>query len=122
MLQQALTQRWPGIYVPKIPPKKSIGNKDMKFILERRYYLERFLRKLSKFDFLINSDEFAVFSRPNGDVEKLLQRLTRLPTLTVCDRIRKAADINEKRYDLTDKERYHNNLIEASFFVKKVLS
>jgi hypothetical protein len=41
--------------------------------------------------------------------------------LTTCDRIRKAGDISEKRYDLTDKERYHNNLIELSFFVKKVL-
>ena len=93
----------------------------MKFIIERRYYLERFLRKLAKFDFLVNSDEFLVFARPNGDIEKMLQRLTKLPTLTCCDRIRKAGDINEKRYDLTDKERYHNNLIEASFFVKKVL-
>jgi sorting nexin-1/2 len=60
------------MYIPKVPPKKAIGNKDMRFILERRYYLERFLRKLSKFDFLINSEEFVLFSRPNGDIEKLL--------------------------------------------------
>lgn len=94
----------------------------MRFILERRYYLERFMRKLSKFDFLINSEEFVLFSRPNGDIEKLLQRLPRIATANACEKIRKAGDINEKRYDLTDKERYHNNLIEASFFVKKVLT
>ena len=94
----------------------------MKYIIERRYYLERFLRKLSKFDFLINSEEFMLFSRPNGDISKMLQRLPRLPTLTICDRIRRSTDINEKRFDMTDKERYHNNLIEVSFFVKKVLT
>ena len=44
-----------------------------------------------------------------------------MPTLTICDRIRKVTDINEKRYDLTDKERFHNNLIEFSFFAKKVI-
>lgn len=44
----------------------------MKYIIERRYYLERFLRKLSKFDFLINSEEFLLFSRPNGDIGKML--------------------------------------------------
>lgn len=47
--------------------------------------------------------------------------MPRLPTLTICDRIRKAVDINEKKYDLTDKERFYNNLIEFNFFVKKVL-
>jgi hypothetical protein len=64
--------RWPGVYIPKVPPKKAIGNKDMKFIIERRYYLERFLRKLSKYDFLINSEEFLIFARPNGEIEKIL--------------------------------------------------
>jgi len=27
-----------------VPEKKAIGNKDIAFILERRYYLERFLK------------------------------------------------------------------------------
>jgi hypothetical protein len=31
-------------------------------------------------------------------------------------------EINEKRYDMTDKERYHNTLIEFNFFAKKVLA
>jgi hypothetical protein len=28
--------------VPNIPPKKAVGNKDIGFVVERRYYLERF--------------------------------------------------------------------------------
>jgi hypothetical protein len=46
--------------------------------LERRYYLERFLRKLAKFDFLIRSEEFRVFSRPMGDIEKLFSSKKKL--------------------------------------------
>lgn len=30
----------------------------MKFIIERRYYLERFMRKLARYDYLIESEEF----------------------------------------------------------------
>lgn len=34
------------------------GNKDNKFIEERRTMLERFMKELSKFDYLIKSKEF----------------------------------------------------------------
>ena len=61
LLHEALVKRWPGIPVPTIPPKKSIGNKDLIFIQQRRFYLEKFFRSISKFGFLINSQEFRVF-------------------------------------------------------------
>jgi hypothetical protein len=57
-LRNALFSRWPGCYIPPIPPKKAVGNKDIKFVEERRFLLERFLRQLGKYDFLINSEEF----------------------------------------------------------------
>jgi hypothetical protein len=57
-LYEKLEQRWPGIPIPCLPPKKAIGNKEIRFINERRFYLERFLKKLSSFEFLINSLEF----------------------------------------------------------------
>jgi len=57
-LAEKLEQRWPGIPIPQLPPKKTIGNKDIKFINERRYYLERFLKKMSYFPFVTNSKEF----------------------------------------------------------------
>lgn len=49
-----------------------------------------------------------MFSRPNGDIQKMLAKIPKLPTLTVIDRIRRASGINEARYDLSDKERLHN--------------
>lgn len=93
----------------------------MKFIIERRYYLERFLRKIAKYDFLLNSEEFLLFSRPNGDIEKMLSKIPKIPTQTIIERIRKVTEINEKRYDMTDRERYHINLIEFNVFAKKVI-
>ena len=44
MLRTTLCARWPGLFVPCIPPKKAVGNKDARFIIERRYFLERFLK------------------------------------------------------------------------------
>lgn len=41
-----------------------------------------------------------MFSRPNGDIEKLLGRLTKMPTSVILDRIRKSTDINERMYDM----------------------
>lgn len=73
-LSEALKTRWPGVAIPKLPPKKAIvsegmsnrlqNNKELKFIHERRYYLERFLRNCGKMEHIINSEEFIAFSRP----------------------------------------------------------
>lgn len=83
-------ERWPGCYVPHIPEKKTAsvdiskgnplqwsvkGNKEGEFVEERRSLLERFLRELAKFKFLINSSEFAIFARRQGEVDKALDVL-----------------------------------------------
>ena len=41
-LREALLHRWPGCYVAPLPPKKSVGNLEVKFIEDRRKYLEDF--------------------------------------------------------------------------------
>jgi hypothetical protein len=56
-----------------MPSKKLIGNKDVKFIIERRYYLERFYMQMSRYDYLIYNPEWQVFCRPkegpkDGDI------------------------------------------------------
>jgi hypothetical protein len=72
ILQEILMQRWPGINLPRLPPKKAIGRYEVKFLMERRYFLERFIRKCGQHSFIANSEEFIIFARPNGDVEKVL--------------------------------------------------
>ena len=41
-----------------MPSKKLVGNKDVRFIIERRYYLERFILQLSQIPSLVESNEF----------------------------------------------------------------
>ena len=38
-LRSALLTRWPGVFIPPLPPKKSVGNKEIVFINERRHFL-----------------------------------------------------------------------------------
>jgi hypothetical protein len=89
-LRKVLTERWPGCYIPCIPEKKSLdvdfsksnpiqwkiaGNADGIFIEERRALLERFLRELARYDFIIESKEFKIFSRGPGEVDQQLLKL-----------------------------------------------
>ena len=54
---------------------KLAGNQDGKFIEERRALLERFLRELAKYDFIIESKEFRIFSRGVGEIDEALTKL-----------------------------------------------
>jgi sorting nexin-1/2 len=49
-----------------------MGNKDDKFVEERRALLERFMKEVAKHDYLTQSKEFKVFARDRGDIEKIL--------------------------------------------------
>lgn len=58
LLRQVIVANWPGIYIPSTPSKKLVGNKDVRFIIERRYFLERFILQLSQIGILVESNEF----------------------------------------------------------------
>jgi hypothetical protein len=47
--------------------------------------------------------------------------LSRLPTGAIIERMHESTDIKERMYDLTEKERFNNVIIEFTFFAKKVL-
>ena len=68
--------------MPGIPPKKAVGNKDIEFVIERRYFLERFFMQLSQRHYLHDAIEMKIFARPeiiggNNDVDKQLSKLQR---------------------------------------------
>lgn len=87
-LKEALSARWPGIYIPAIPEKKLMGNKDDNFVEERRALLERFMKELAKFDFLTQSREFRVFVRERGDIEKIMQSMLKQSPMQVLEKYR----------------------------------
>jgi hypothetical protein len=62
-LHLSLLDRWPGCYVPAIPEKSAVGDKEDAFVEQRRSLLERFLRECGKYEYLIESKEFKIFAR-----------------------------------------------------------
>jgi len=81
-----------------------MGNKDTIFLQERRFYLERFMRKMSRYDFIINSQEFQIFARPQGlEVEKSLNKLPKLSSSQLYDRLKEATMTDD--LDLSDPDR-----------------
>lgn len=70
-LRVILQQRWPGCFIPPIPPKQAIGNLEDKFIDERKVLLDNFIKQLATSKFIWYSDEMQIFVRqPDTDLEK----------------------------------------------------
>ena len=74
-LADTLRIRWPGCYVPSIPEKKVVDKDKEEFVEERRSLLERFMKDIAKFDYIIYSKEFKVFARGKGEIDKVLYAL-----------------------------------------------
>jgi hypothetical protein len=74
------------VYIPPIPPKKNKANKDEKYLKERRIFLEKFIRMLGENEFLIHSDEFKIFSRNQGSIDKTLKLLTKMTPKVLLDK------------------------------------
>ena len=85
-LRELLRQSWPGLYIPNIPSKKFVGNKDVKFILERRFFLERFWLQLSRYAYLTTGEEYQVFSQPKQGLE-IEKQMQKLPELSMTERL-----------------------------------
>ena len=65
-LRKILRDRWPGFYIPQIPPKKAIGNMESDFIRSRLTHLDNFMKQLGQYTFLVESYEFSLFVRNSG--------------------------------------------------------
>jgi hypothetical protein len=90
-------------------------------VLERRYFLERFLRKLGKYDFLLRSEEFKVFSRPFGDIEKILQGKKKLNSEEIIQRITETIHINRSNYDFVQLDKFANDIKDVIAFSNKII-
>jgi hypothetical protein len=64
-LHDWLVKLFPGIFIPPIPPKKVLGNKEAGFVAERREDLQRFLQRCCERKWIADSLPFQMFvSRP----------------------------------------------------------
>ena len=74
-LRAVLITRWPGCFVPAIPPKQATGNHDAIFIETRRKSLEEFLKQVADIKHIYESDEFQLFIRGPPEFEKNLSQV-----------------------------------------------
>jgi sorting nexin-1/2 len=93
-LRNTLRKRWTGFYVPGIPPKKPLGNKDEITVNERWYLLNKFLQEVSTIPHLWESEELAAFIRPKLDVEKALSLMGKVTSAKVLERLEKYSGID----------------------------
>lgn len=119
-LRNHLVNRWPGTFVPPIPAKKAVGNKDDKYIEHRRHFLQRFMRKISKLPHLLNSDEFKLFARPSGDIEKMLNMIPRQTPSSLVERYKHNLHIDEYPDDFLVKQ-CKEVIGDFGSFCKKIL-
>ena len=74
-LRRKLIERWPGVFIPNIPHKKTMGNTDKEIVDLRVEIINRFLKKLSKIDYLFNSDEMELFLQNSNNIPKTLENI-----------------------------------------------
>jgi len=125
-MRSAMVLRWPGCFVPPLPPKKLLNKSETSFVEERRRLLELFCSKLAKLKHLWYAEEFQVFLRTtNQDVEKVvdspMQSIKAIPQQSNDQLMRK---YEEKFTKLPGKEANSTTISKiASFatFIKRAL-
>ena len=74
-LRKKLVERWPGVFIPNIPHKKTIGSTDKGTVELRIEQINRFLKKLSNIDYLFQSDEMELFLQNSSNIPKILDNI-----------------------------------------------
>ena len=125
IFHEQLAKRWPGVIVPQIPAKSKFSSitaqgKDEVFLQERRFYLERFMRKLSRFDYIINGEECNIFFRSSQDVSKALNKLPALSSEDMYKRLSESLNISVKDYDEGQVAKFDTIIAGFSDYHKKV--
>ena len=49
-----------------------VGQVNDRFVEERQKLLERFMKEIAKYDYIIYSKEFKIFARGKGEIDKVL--------------------------------------------------
>ena len=115
-LYEKLIQRWPGVYVPRIPPKKITGNQDPSVIKTRMRLLNRFCLNLSNIEYLYKSEETTIFKSNNPDVAASLNKLPELNYTDMLARMKEAFPEYNENYDIIVGK---SKIAEFDSFLKK---
>ena len=117
-LYEKLCQKWPGIYIPRIPGKKLTKNTSRKMIKTRMRLLNRFCLNLSNIDYLYSSDETALFK---GNTPDLANAITKLPDFTIEEYAKRLKDVFPQYNENYDIICGKGKINEFNEFMKKSL-
>ena len=115
-LYEKLVQRWPGIYVPRIPPKKITGNQDPSVIKTRMRLLNRFCLNLSNIEYLYKAEETSIFRNNIPDVANAINKLPELNYSDMLSRMKEAFPEFNENYDIIVGK---SKISEFDAFLKK---
>jgi hypothetical protein len=99
-LYEKLLQRWPGIYIPRIPPKKITGNLDPNLIKTRMRLLNRFCLNISNIEYLYKAEETNIFKNNIPDVGNAINKLPELSLGEILSRMKEAFPEYNEKYDI----------------------
>ena len=117
-LYEKLIQRWPGIYVPRIPGKKLTKNTSRKMIKRRMRLLNRFCLNLSNIDYLYSCDETSLFKGNTPDLANAISKLPELNMEETLARMKDAFPQYNENYDILIGK---GKINEFDAFLKKSL-
>ena len=122
-LREKLVERWPGLYIPNLPPKLTMGNLEKKVIEMRTRVINDFCHKISKFNFILDSDELQIFLIRCNDVSKSISNLPKLNYDEILARYKKIfSDVVQKlEEENCELENYVKKINDAIPFMKKML-
>lgn len=117
-LYEKLLQRWPGVYIPRIPPKIITKNTSRKKIKRRMRLLNRFCLNLSNIDYLYACEETSVFKGNSQEVANLINKLPEFNLDEILNRMKQAFPNYNENYDILIGKPIIN---EFDNFLKKFL-
>lgn len=122
-LHEKLEQNWPGMPVPTLPAKGmgQLDNSNKRFIDQRRHHLEQYLKRLSAYEYLVESEEFQTFSRPTGDIEKSLKALRKQTYPAIVKKYQTIFGIEVHAYDHAKKQQFEERCAGYTTFSKRML-
>lgn len=94
---RCLTERFPGLFIPPIPPKAS-DKKKGDTIEERRYFLNLFLKECCSLPYIVSGIEMQTFVRPVGELSKALGKLVRTRPVELLQTYRATLKVPEVRF------------------------
>ena len=86
---------------------------------ERRVFLDRFLKQVGRVEYLLNSEEFKLFARPTGDVERAINALPRASPEYILERMRMTLKVNENK-DIEGQKACIDAINDFQMFAKRV--